>query len=205
MTVDISSDKTAHQDFLLGGGEIAEFIRRADWSATALGPIETWPQSLCTTVSLCLASNFPINIIWGPDHLQIYNEGYRVVCEDAHPRLAAGMALVVDDEDLVRASTADMLIDLGYSVIEANCAASALKLVDEGLQPDVLITDHLMPGMTGTELARKLKARRPQMPVVIVSGFAEVESIAFDLPRLAKPYRNAELAAILASLTAAVD
>jgi PAS domain S-box-containing protein len=135
----------------------------------------------------------------------------RVVAHDARPtnretqRLAAGMALVVDDEDLVRASTADMLIDLGYSVIEANCAASALKLVDEGLQPDVLITDHLMPGMTGTELARKLKARRPQMPVVIVSGFAEVESIAFDLPRLAKPYRNAELAAILASLTAAVD
>jgi PAS domain S-box-containing protein len=120
-------------------------------------------------------------------------------------RLASGMALVVDDEDLVRASMADMLIDLGYSVIEANSATSAMKLVDEGLQPDVLITDHLMPGMTGTELARKLKARRPQMPVVIVSGFAEVESIAFDLPRLAKPYRNSELAAILASLTATVD
>ena len=71
--------------FLAGGGEMAELIRRTDWSRTALGPIDQWPQSLRTTVSLCLASNFPINIIWGPEHLQIYNDGYRVVCGDAHP------------------------------------------------------------------------------------------------------------------------
>jgi signal transduction histidine kinase/DNA-binding response OmpR family regulator len=65
---------------------MADLIRRKDWSSTPLGPIASWPQSLRTTVSLCLASNFPINIIWGPEHTQIYNDGYRLLCGEAHPR-----------------------------------------------------------------------------------------------------------------------
>ncbi|SEK81775.1 Signal transduction histidine kinase [Stigmatella aurantiaca] len=65
---------------------MASLIESLDWSRSPLGPIETWPQSLRTTVSLCLASNFPINIIWGDGHNQIYNEGYRVVCGAVHPR-----------------------------------------------------------------------------------------------------------------------
>ncbi|MDB5454621.1 MAG: sensor histidine kinase [Caulobacter sp.] len=73
-------------DFLSGGGEMATLIAARDWSQTSLGPIEAWPQSLRTTVSLCLASNFPINIIWGPQHNQIYNDGYRGVCGAAHPQ-----------------------------------------------------------------------------------------------------------------------
>ena len=64
---------------------MAALILARDWSDTALGPIAGWPQSLRTTVSLCLASNFPINIIWGPQHTQIYNDGYRVLCGDKHP------------------------------------------------------------------------------------------------------------------------
>ncbi|MGR4863915.1 ATP-binding protein [Caulobacter sp. LARHSG274] len=72
--------------FLSNGGEMAALIGRTDWSRTPLGPIGGWPQSLRTTVSLCLASNFPINIIWGPEHCQIYNDGYRVVCGAAHPQ-----------------------------------------------------------------------------------------------------------------------
>src|SRR3982074_422014 len=72
-------------EWLVGGGEMAAVIASHDWSRSRLGPIETWPQSLRTTVSLCLASNFPINIIWGPAHTQIYNDGYRVVCGEAHP------------------------------------------------------------------------------------------------------------------------
>jgi hypothetical protein len=80
--------------FLAGGGEMATLIRAKDWSATPLGPIEQWPQSLRTTVSLCLASNFPINIIWGPEHTQIYNDGYRVLCGEGHPAFL-GMAYSV--------------------------------------------------------------------------------------------------------------
>ena len=78
-----------HADFLPNIGELTALIRAKDWALTPLGPIGTWPQSLRTTVSLCLASNFPINIIWGPQNIQIYNEGYRVVCGDSHPRAMA--------------------------------------------------------------------------------------------------------------------
>ena len=72
-------------NFLPGDGEMAALILAKDWSKTPLGPIAGWPQSLRTAVSLCLASNFPINLIWGPHNTQIYNDGYRVVCGDAHP------------------------------------------------------------------------------------------------------------------------
>src|SRR5437868_14396895 len=60
-------------------------ILEKDWSVTPLGPIATWPQSLRTTVSLCLASNFPISIAWGPHRVQIYNDGYWPICGANHP------------------------------------------------------------------------------------------------------------------------
>ena len=111
-----------------------------------------------------------------------------------------GVALLVDDEDLVRLSTADMLIELGYHVVEAATAEQALNIIDHGLRPNLLVTDHLMPGMTGTELARTLLQNTPQAKVLIVSGYAESEGIAPDLPRLTKPFRSADLAASLAAL-----
>ena len=77
-------------NWLVGGGEMGELIRSMDWTNTPLGPIESWPHSLRTTVNLCLASNFPINIVWGPGHVQIYNDGYRVVVAHKHPA-AMGM------------------------------------------------------------------------------------------------------------------
>ncbi len=110
----------------------------------------------------------------------------------------SGVALLVDDEALVRMSTADMLSDLGFSVREAGSAEEALRLIDDGLDIDVLVTDHLMPGMTGVDLVRALHRRRPSAPALIISGYAETDSIAPDLPRLAKPFRQADLAAMLA-------
>jgi PAS domain S-box-containing protein len=112
----------------------------------------------------------------------------------------AGTALLVDDEEFVRLSTADMLSDLGYRVIEAGSAEEALRLVgDQAVE--LVVTDHLMPGMTGTELARALRETRPQLPILLVSGFAEVEGVAPDLPRLTKPFRKDELAAGIAGLS----
>ena len=72
-------------DWLGGGGEMGKLIRAMDWSATALGPISGWPQSLRTMVSLCLASNFPMCLAWGPGLVQIYNDGYRPMCGAKHP------------------------------------------------------------------------------------------------------------------------
>ncbi|TNC52528.1 PAS domain S-box protein [Rubellimicrobium rubrum] len=111
-----------------------------------------------------------------------------------------GCALLVDDEDLVRMSTADMLVDFGFDVIEAGSAEAALQLIEDGAPFDLLVTDHLMPGMTGAQLAREVKVRRPGLPVLIVSGYAEVDGLAPDLPRLVKPFRAAELAERVASI-----
>jgi PAS domain S-box-containing protein len=111
----------------------------------------------------------------------------------------AGVVLLVDDEDLIRATTAQMLADMGYTVIEASSATEAMRrLADPRL--DLVVTDHLMPGMSGAALAREIQAKRPGLPVLLISGFAEVEDLAPDLPRLMKPFRAAELAAGLASL-----
>jgi signal transduction histidine kinase len=76
---------TRPEDWLVSGGEMAKLVRSMDWTDTPLGPIESWPQSLRTTVSLCLASNFPISLAWGPNHVQIYNDGYRPICGGKHP------------------------------------------------------------------------------------------------------------------------
>jgi PAS domain S-box-containing protein len=111
----------------------------------------------------------------------------------------AGLVLLVDDEDFVRASTAEMLMDLGYDVIEATSARAAMQhLRDPRLE--LVVTDHLMPGMTGAEFARTVKTQRPELPVLIISGYAEVEDLAPDLPRLIKPFRQSELSASLAAL-----
>jgi PAS domain S-box-containing protein len=116
---------------------------------------------------------------------------------------ARGTVLLVDDEELVRMSTADMLIDLGYSVIEAASGEEAVKLINNGEQFDVLVTDHLMPGMTGTDLADAIRSSRPGVPVLLVSGYAEHDGIEPGLPRLTKPFRADELAASLAELMTA--
>ncbi|MFW8635330.1 ATP-binding protein [Cribrihabitans pelagius] len=71
--------------FLTGGGEMGKLIREMDWSATPLGPIGDWPQSLRTAVSICISSNFPISMAWGPEHVQIYNDGYWPICGGKHP------------------------------------------------------------------------------------------------------------------------
>jgi signal transduction histidine kinase len=71
--------------FLAGGGEMAKLIASMDWSQTPLGAIENWPQGLKTTVSLCVASSFPISLAWGPRHTQIYNDGYWPICGGKHP------------------------------------------------------------------------------------------------------------------------
>lgn len=112
----------------------------------------------------------------------------------------AGTALLVDDEELVRISTADMLSELGYTVIEATSAEKALERVRAGEHFDVLVTDHLMPGISGTELAREVRATRPHMPVLLVSGYAESKGVDPNLPRLIKPFRKSELAESLARL-----
>lgn len=111
-----------------------------------------------------------------------------------------GVAMLVDDEDLVRMTTAHMLSELGYAVIEASSAEEAVRVLGTGQPIDIVVTDHLMPGMTGLELARHVQSTWPGLPVLLVSGYAELKGVDADRPRLTKPFRKDELAATLLSL-----
>ncbi len=112
-------------------------------------------------------------------------------------------ALLVDDEPLVRAGIAAMLDDLGYGVIEASSAAEATVLAESGISFDLMITDHAMPGRSGTELAHDMRIRRPDLPVLLVTGYAKVaEDGSSGLDRLPKPFRQEDLAERLARLLA---
>ena len=72
--------------FLAGGGAMGALIRSMDWSTNSLCPVAGWPQSLRTTISICLASDLPICVIWGPGRVQLYNDAYRIICGNKHPR-----------------------------------------------------------------------------------------------------------------------
>ena len=107
--------------------------------------------------------------------------------------------LCVDDEPLVRASTAEMLLDLGCSVVQAESAAEALEILDRE-DIDLIVTDHLMPGMTGTDLAETTQERGLHIPVLIISGYANLDGLPSKYDRLTKPFRRSDLAAALQRL-----
>jgi PAS domain S-box-containing protein len=77
----------ARYPFLSGGGEAAEIIADFDWAATPLGPIESWPASLKSTVALILRSPVPIVTLWGEGGIMIYNDGYSEFAGGRHPKL----------------------------------------------------------------------------------------------------------------------
>ena len=116
------------------------------------------------------------------------------VAHPVGPSVPRGTALLVDDEALVRSSTADMLIELGYRVIEAASAEDALSRLENAGAIELLVTDHLMPGMTGTDLAATIRLRSPETRVLIISGYADVDGISIDMQRLTKPFKQADLA-----------
>jgi PAS domain S-box-containing protein len=110
--------------------------------------------------------------------------------------------LVVDDDPLVAAGTAMMLEDMGHQVTTAASAREALALFERGAPPDIVVTDHAIPGMTGLDFAEQLRRTHPGLPVVLATGYAEATGNAAPwLPRLAKPYRQDELEDVLRRLT----
>jgi CheY-like chemotaxis protein len=93
-----------------------------------------------------------------------------------------------------------MLEDLGHRPIAASSPAIALELLQERSDIDLVITDHVMPRMTGLQLAREVSKRWPGLPVILATGYAELASEeGRSLPKLAKPFTQDELAALVAS------
>jgi len=92
-----------------------------------------------------------------------------------------------------------MLEDLGHTVIDAGSGAKALEILDAGTHIDLVISDQAMPGMTGAQLFEAIRARRPELPLVLATGFAELPpGTEAPLRRLAKPFTQRELAGAIA-------
>ncbi|KRC79983.1 PAS domain-containing sensor histidine kinase [Sphingomonas sp. Root241] len=103
------------------------------------------------------------------------------------------VVLAVDDDALVLTNTAAMLEDAGHRVLLASSGRAALQLLSEA-RVDMVITDFAMPEMNGAQFAEAAQAGWPGLPVLLVSGYAELpEGIAEDLPRLAKPFGQDQL------------
>jgi CheY-like chemotaxis protein len=115
----------------------------------------------------------------------------------------SGKILVVEDEEMVRLLVAELLESFGYEVRSASGPGEALALPEEELRSfDVLMTDIVMPEMTGRELAEKLVAVHPALRVLFTSGYPEDVAIRTEIGEarahfIDKPYRSAELAAIV--------
>jgi signal transduction histidine kinase/CheY-like chemotaxis protein len=136
--------------------------------------------------------------IWLPAAGEAPAVSAEAAAASAAPR--SGTVLLVDDDDIVRAATADMLAELGFDVLEASSGARALILLEGRPDIDFLVTDHLMPAMTGMELIDAVRAKRPELPILVVSGYSDVAAIAAGLPMLRKPFRQNDLAAMVASI-----
>jgi PAS domain S-box-containing protein len=105
--------------------------------------------------------------------------------------------LAVDDDPLVLENTAVMLGELGHVVLTAQGGRQALQLLAEQ-EIDLLVTDYAMPGMTGEELSQAVLADRPQLPILMISGYADLpEGVAVSVPKLGKPFGEDQLAAAI--------
>ncbi|MEO6224492.1 MAG: ATP-binding protein [Sphingomicrobium sp.] len=113
--------------------------------------------------------------------------------------------LLVDDEEIVRVATAEMIRDLGHQVEEASGGAEALALLAEGYEADAVVTDYMMPGMDGGVLAARLKTAYPDLPVLLITGYTGPSDQVMHLPRVAKPFGQSEIATGLAGLFAGDD
>ncbi|HEY0293590.1 MAG TPA: PAS domain S-box protein [Hansschlegelia sp.] len=121
----------------------------------------------------------------------------------AEPALPPLGILVVDDDRLVLMNTAAMLEDLGHHVLEASSGEQALQMLSHAGRLDMVITDQVMPGMSGMELAAEIRRERPELRIVLATGYADISSIVGPgLPRLNKPFMQADLEKIIAATRA---
>ena len=103
--------------------------------------------------------------------------------------------LFVDDDFLIGLATTDLLEDLGHTVIRASSGSEALDILRADEAIDLMITDYAMPGMTGLQLAEQARSMRPELPILLATGYADLPARAsLELPRLNKPYQQKQLA-----------
>ena len=107
-----------------------------------------------------------------------------------------GAVLVVEDDPLVRATGVDLFAELGLRAYGAYNGAEALRILGEKPQIRLVLADVRMPGMDGTELARAIAALRPDVKVILTSGYVGEEQAA-GFPFVPKPWRTEIIAAVV--------
>ncbi|MBA4103425.1 MAG: hybrid sensor histidine kinase/response regulator, partial [Arthrobacter sp.] len=115
-------------------------------------------------------------------------------------RKRGGRLLLVEDDDAVAAGVGHMLRDLGYTYVRAAEAADALTILEGGQQFDLVLSDMVMPGeMDGLALGKEIRRRRPDLPVVLTTGYSEAASAAAgeNFRLLLKPYGIGQMEAVL--------
>jgi signal transduction histidine kinase len=113
---------------------------------------------------------------------------------DADASARPARILLVDDEDLVRHATADMLVDLGHEVVQASSGAEGVAIARRDRTIDAIVADHLMPGMTGGAMVHEIWDFDDTVPALLISGYAQDRAMPSDMTHLAKPFRRADLA-----------
>jgi DNA-binding NtrC family response regulator len=113
------------------------------------------------------------------------------------------VVILVDDEELVRRATADMLREMGHEVIEAGSATAALKMLEERGDVELIVTDYLMPGIRGNELIDQARQLRPDIKAVLITGYGRIAANQPGVARLAKPFRASDLAREVARMLSA--
>jgi signal transduction histidine kinase/CheY-like chemotaxis protein len=112
--------------------------------------------------------------------------------------LPPGRILLIDDDEAVRRSTADMLKEIRQEVIEAGGVDEALNILAVRSDFDAIVTDFVMPDRSGGDLIRAAKNRWPGLPILLVTGYvSEVEELPPEITKLLKPFSSAELASAL--------
>jgi signal transduction histidine kinase len=115
--------------------------------------------------------------------------------------LAPATILLVDDDELIASTTKALLETLGHAVIDVASAEAAIETLDRNDAIDLVMTDYAMPGMTGLELATYIRRFRSDLPVLLVTGFADMPSASLtNFARLSKPFRQEQLEVQLAEL-----
>jgi CheY-like chemotaxis protein len=139
--------------------------------------------------------------LWLPVTAMIAEETKPLAIEPVGQLNARITVLVVDDDALIAMSTVDMLEDLGHDVIEAHSGERALEILRDRRNIDLLVTDYSMPRMNGVQLATAARELRPDLPILLATGYAELPAgSGNDLPRIGKPYRQNQLAAEIAKI-----
>ena len=139
--------------------------------------------------------------IYLPRHKEVAGEKVAVVVEEKqviHDLTGSSKILLVEDEDAVRTFSARALSNKGYQVVDASSAAIALQLLEEKkIDPEVLITDVMMPEMDGTALAKIVREKYPHVKIIFISGYAEdkfKEHLGDHVYFLPKPFTLKQLA-----------